>query len=358
MMTGQWTRGVTGAGAARWVAAALLFVLAVWGGAVMGGDFHSQSKGNLRCSDCHTMHNSYAGSIVAPGTAYGQGAFRKLLKAATVTDTCLLCHGAGSVIAPDVENAVGYVPAAGSFKPGGVVTEGNRHSLGQTFTPSQIPGYTGTTSITLTCVSCHDPHGNPYYRNLTTKPGAATNIRVTYGSGPSYTPPAAIWQALTTPISSHYAVANIQYRQILGTVGPPEDNHGLPFFCGGCHGNFHGPGGSANMGGAVGGDAPPLPGSPWLRHPSRDVTMAQAVSNGHVSSTFWFGGLASRLPVISVGGVIPGTSAASDNQVFCGSCHKAHGSTNKSNLIYDDPTTPALQDGATLIQSCQQCHYQ
>jgi hypothetical protein len=86
--------------------------------------------------------------------------------------------------------------------------------------------------------------------------------------------------------------------------------------------------------------------------------MAQAVVNGTVDPNHWFSALASRVPVVSASGTVPGTSGTSDTQVFCGTCHKAHGSTNPKGLIYDDETTATPEDGTSQMQTCQQCHYQ
>jgi hypothetical protein len=153
---------------------------------------------------------------------------------------------------------------------------------------------------------------------------------------------------------SHYAVDNILYRQT--QVGGTD--FGLSEWCSGCHGDYHGIGGSGNMGGSTTGDA--NAGSPWLRHPVRGVTMAQGVTNKHIDPGHWFdtASVKSRIPVVSASGVVPGTSAGSDNQVFCGSCHKAHGSNHRAGLIYDDDATVVPEDGNSMIQTCQQCHYE
>jgi predicted CXXCH cytochrome family protein len=86
--------------------------------------------------------------------------------------------------------------------------------------------------------------------------------------------------------------------------------------------------------------------------------MARGVANRHVDASHWFSSLGSRVPVVSPSGTIPGTGGTSDNQVFCGSCHKAHGSSHRAGLIFDDETTAIPEDGTSLVQTCQQCHYQ
>jgi hypothetical protein len=161
-----------------------------------------------------------------------------------------------------------------------------------------------------------------------------------------------VQQIATTPMSVHYDAGNIRYRQALTGI----TDFGLSEWCGGCHGNYHGAGGSQNMGGSPTGDT--NAGNPWLRHPTRDVTLSRGVTNKHVDASHWFSTLSSRVPVVSPSGAIPGTSGSSDNQVFCGSCHKAHGSTNRAGLIFDDETTAIPEDGTSLMQTCQQCHFQ
>jgi hypothetical protein len=174
---------------------------------------------------------------------------------------------------------------------------------------------------------------------------------VTYMTGPTYTDTSAIQQLADTPMNTHYAIGNIVYRQT--QVGSTD--FGISEWCSGCHGEIHGVGGSFNMGGSASGDTGP---SPWLRHPSRDVTLAEGATNQHIDDAHWFSGLASRVPVVSPSGTIPGTAGTSDNEVFCGSCHKAHGSTHRKGLIFDDETTGAPEDGTSAMQTCQQCHYQ
>jgi hypothetical protein len=107
----------------------------------------------------------------------------------------------------------------------------------------------------------------------------------------------------------------------------------------------------------MGGDAPKS-GTAWFRHPTQGVTMAQGVTNRHVDPDYWFAAALSRVPVVSPSGVTPGSARNSDNEVFCGSCHKAHGSPHRAGLIWDDPATSALEDGTSATQLCQGCHHE
>lgn len=313
------------------------------------GDFHR--AGALVCSDCHVMHYSethaYTGEIgpdplLAPG-----GPFPYLLKNAQ-SQLCLACHD-GRSDAPDVRgpNTGAYLRAAGQLNVSGDGAEDTGHTIGSSAVP---PGGTWN-NPGLQCQHCHATHGNDSYRNLIPNPGTAAGKYVTYMTGPAYDGTAAIQQLANAPMATHYDVSNIKYRQTL--VGSAAV--GISEWCGGCHGDFHGAGGASTMGGSASGDSGPFP---WLRHPTRDVTMAEGVVNQHVDPNHWFSPLASRLPVVSPTDNIPGASANSDNEVFCGSCHKAHGSPNRKGLIFDDETTPNPEDGTSLSQTCQQCHYQ
>ena len=312
----------------------------------MAGDFHRY--GSLVCSDCHVMHYSEVHSLTGgpPSTVVplgGGGPFPRLLRQ-DESHLCLACHD-GRTDAPDVlgANATGtYVRAAGALNrvgDTGTYAEGNGHTLGSTKAP---PGGTwiGNQAGGLQCRHCHDIHGSGYYRNLTPNPGTATGKFVTYLTGGSYSGTAAVQQIASSPLSTHYAVTNILYRQT--QVGITD--FGLSAWCSGCHGDYHGAGTS-------GGPSLPI-------HPTGGVTMAQAVANGGVDPNHWFSALSSRVPVVSPSGIVPGRSGTSDNQVFCGSCHKAHGSTNLQGLIYDDDSTAVPEDGTSLMQTCQQCHYQ
>ena len=309
------------------------------------GDEHGE-HGELFCSDCHTMHYSERGEI-PPGSQPG-GPFEKLLLTATEDQLCLNCHDGGNPDAPNVENETGYEPAAGRFSWSGLVNEDYRHSLGSSATP---PGFTGGSwTEVLTCGSCHEPHGNASYRYLVEDPGGLRTVKVPRSLGPVDDGRSAVQEVTGEPRSARYSTGNIRYRRSSG--GPEE--HGLAEWCGGCHGEFHGPGGDPKMGGSPRGDTGP--GREWVRHPTRDVTMADAVRNLGSGAEPWFMPLASRVPVVSAK-EIPGSPADSDNEVFCGSCHRAHGSNFPDLLIGDLAGSPAFGDGARPAETCTQCHF-
>ena len=331
-------------GGVRGSASRAAIVLVLWlsvGSPARAGDWHIGNDGMI-CSDCHVMHGSRRGIAYGGGMPNPTG-YPSLLKAATPSELCLTCHDGTSGSddsAPDVAGAASYETtalkrSAGAFQAASGVATDNGHNLdvgGDT-----APGGTWSSVSGLNCTDCHAAHGNAYYRNLLPQPGTA----------PTERPVTAVTQSVTTPTATQYSVDNLRYT---------NSTNGLAAWCQGCHTNFHGQPGDVNMGGASGGD-PPASNSYWLRHPTAGVTMAQGVTNGHIDSSYWFATAVSRVPVVSPSGVIPGTSGSSDNEVFCGSCHKAHGLTHPAGLIWDNPSSSSLEDGTTTRETCQSCHY-
>jgi hypothetical protein len=314
------------------------------------GDFHVGPT--LICSDCHTMHFSEAhtltGAIPEPGSlgAYPQPA---LLRHAAA-ELCLSCHD-GKTYAPDVygDHGNAYVRAAGQLSKMSdpEATRARGHTIGDTRT---APGGSWSSPVGLRCQHCHASHGNAYYRNLLPQPGtAAAPTPVTYVTG-AYDDAAAVQLLAGGAMSTRYAATNVRYRRTATATAS-----GLSAWCAGCHTTVHGAGGAPHMGGSVAGDTGP--GARWLQHPTRDVTMQQAAANGHVDLAHWApGGLVSadqRVPVVSPNGAVPG----GDNEVFCGSCHRAHGSTERKGLIFVDAATSEPEGGSSLRETCQQCHY-
>lgn len=271
---------------------------------LQGGDWHSAA--NSACSDCHTMHNSRGGAPMRYDNA-ADGAPR-LLRHATPDSLCAFCHDGSMATAPDVVAPVTYVddPAGGAFPENWTAPSDTGHSLGGE--PVTPPG--GRQALTLACITCHDPHGGGNYRNLRANlPGAAEPITVTARQNvlPSGSNPAEV-----------YVRSNI------------TDKAGMAQWCGACHGTFHGR--SADEEGTA---------SPWLRHPQE----APLSTGRSVDYRYWLGDVARRVRVLSPGDdVVP----SADDQVFCLSCHKAHGSPNRAALIFSD--------GASASSTCAQCH--
>jgi len=271
------------------------------------GDWHSGA--GLVCSDCHTMHNSAGGQPMRydndPNPA------PRLLRHATTLSLCLYCHDGTDASAPDVVAPVSYVanPAAGFFPTQFSQPAGTAHVLAPA-NPLTPPG--GSQPMTLVCATCHDPHGSANYRNLRKDPAGTGQASISVMAKQTVLPNG------TNP-TQVYAGSNVTYKS------------GISEWCGACHGQFHGR--TSSQEGT---------GSPWFRHP-QDLTIAPS---RHADFTLWFNGpITNRVPVQNPNDdVVPSL----DDQVFCLSCHKAHGSANRAALFFSD--------GATLTSTCQQCH--
>lgn len=258
------------------------------------------------------MHYSEGGAL--PIRAEAGGPFSQLLLADTNNLLCLSCHDGADIDAPDVLYPVTYTsdPAGGYFANSGGIASDSAHNLGMPYgeTPSG-----SMDSLILSCISCHNPHGNSNYRNLLFNPtgsGNSADVNVIVyqtlsADGPGGNSPAEV-----------YAPSNILYRI------------GMSDWCNDCHTDFHGTSETGSP-------------EPWFRHP-QDVTI---YGRNYADYNHWSGTIANRVEVESPYDMIV---PSADDEVFCLSCHKAHGSANEANLIY--------ADGGGMLSTCQQCHNQ
>ncbi len=237
-----------------------------------------------------------------------------LLRAADPTHLCLACHDGSRPEAPDVVAPVTYLPdpAGGWFTENPLGSENPRgHDL-LPASPTPAPG--GPEALVLSCTSCHGPHGTSSYRNLLLEPPGNGNAAPVF----------VVVNELVSPDGSNpvevYDPANLFYKS------------GMAAWCNDCHNDFHGR--TPNEEGSF---------EPWLRHPQ-----SERISGAHGADfAHWSTPLPDRVPVESpADDEIP----SSDDQVFCLSCHKAHGSDRPAGLIY--------ADGETKVSTCQQCHNQ
>jgi predicted CXXCH cytochrome family protein len=274
-------------------------------GSLSAGGWHAGA--NNRCSDCHTMHNSEAGAPMR----YDNEALPSstLLRHASAVTLCIYCHDGSNTSSPDViaPQTAGSDAAGGAFPDTWSSPTGRAHILGSA-DPIVPPG--GSKAVVLTCVTCHAPHGSPSYRNLTLDPA---------GTGGSF--PVSAKERVASNgsnITQAYGAANI------------VDKAGMSAWCGACHGNFHGR--STDAEGTA---------SPWLRHPQD-----QAISgSARADYAYWLGTVTNRVRVQSpADDDVP----SADDQVFCLSCHKAHGSMHRAAVIHADE--------ARLGSTCAQCH--
>jgi predicted CXXCH cytochrome family protein len=304
------------------------------------------------CSDCHSMHFSQGHSWTGPDPVSATGALggdwlgptgpnRKLLKSASAAELCLACHDGLSQV-PDVmmTDVNGLAErAAGFFETPLDVASFKGHNLGSD-PNAGIPPSGGwelcyrchfggeMATATVTCIDCHSPHGRQSYRNLH------------WASDPDATPQ-------ITAFSSGSGVARYEQDNI-GYAAPLADTtwREVSNICIDCHHVFSGPHYTSDGSGN----------SPYIRHPVTDSERGSRHPLDKVGANTdpanWVNGgqgfSIPRLPYI-VSGATSYSEArvvASSNEVFCLSCHKAHGSLNPFGLRW------AAYDTA----GCQQCH--
>jgi len=318
--------------------ASAVFLLVASFGDVRAGDFHRSA--DIVCSDCHTQHYTQVGN---PAGWQPGGPFTGLLVASSTNVLCLFCHDGSDPDAPDVLAPVnlyegsGDETSAGGFFSGAPGTPSPMsHDLD---VPAPVPLRSDGRVMSLTCASCHAVHGNEFYRNLLANPdslGGSSGMRVDHdiflGSRPAVPPSrAATIQA--------YRASNTGYAA------------GMRDWCARCHDQ-------------LASDAPGGPPAHFLRHPG-EATMG--TRGAHVDLTHWIqgrgGGFGERTGdgtegIPRVRFQVPGAAsyaqarqAGVTSEVFCGSCHLAHGGSYTRALVW-----PYREGGADDRSACNQCH--
>lgn len=284
----------------------------------------------LVCADCHEFTRGAPGSRpprdqadqLTPAEASDTGARSPgHLKAGDVNELCLSCHaglrGVPDVMGSDINRL--HERSAGRFE-----MEGGENRHGHDLGPS------------LTCVLCHDPHGNGNPRNL--RLASDPEVQVTLG----------LFVRPGSEGLDRYERRNVAY----GTLDSPALRE-VSAICLGCHASVVGPAGQQR--GAHGG---------FLRHPSYDSQADQAnrISDGGLrgstASAYWDLGIGTdfelvpRVPFVAAGAedfVAASQVDAGRNGVFCLSCHSAHGTQNPFGLRW-------TQTGSEGVAGCNQCH--
>lgn len=297
----------------------------------------------IPCSDCHSMHFgevTFEREPLEPGGPYPH------LLLLPEDELCLSCHDGTDPLAPNVLGPDGATLSGGWFSDMAGALAGSGHTPGSMEPPpgSALPG----PGARLLCTSCHDPHGNPYYRNLRPDPAGIPGLALTYQKGA--TGPLGASVRIDERLGdSRFSPGSILFGTFMGTGSGVH----VSDWCGACHDRIAGAGGDSHMGGSPSGDKSGE--SPWLQHPVKGIPLSLSVANGHDESRVWFEPHASRLEVATRGD-IPGSPGESDNEITCTSCHAAHGSGHPYSLVYDDPQTALPRDGARVSQACEECH--
>jgi hypothetical protein len=352
----------------RIMIAATALTLAASGSALA---FHE--GGVAYCDGCHTMHNSSGNLKMTVGSNATGTANAYLLQGSDQSSTCLKCHSGST--AGGYKIATYPVPGAGSpplqLGPGGDFSwvqkdyawtsprsgtnPKDRH--GHNIVASDF-GFTADAKLTtspggtypntsLTCISCHDPHGK--YRitdaagTTIATGGKPIHASGSYGEAPTAGEavgvyrllggtgykPASVASGLAFSNTSPVAVAPSTYNRAEDTAQTRVAyGKGMSEWCGNCHAGLHN-------------DAYPTN----LRHPAGNgakMTTVAATYNQYVKSGDLTGVQATAynsmvpfeegttdLATLASHADITGTKTAGadvGNNVMCLSCHRAHAS--------------------------------
>ncbi|MFN8589346.1 MAG: cytochrome c3 family protein [Candidatus Eisenbacteria bacterium] len=304
----------------------------------------------LVCSDCHIAHASQSHprnpaqlgmNEIVP---YVGAPSPNLIRAGDPLDLCLSCHDNQS-FAPDVVGADvnGLVQrSAGHFGMPGMANP-NGHDLGR-----GLPRSNGSydfcnrchfgdgSQAQVTCIDCHNAHGNGKARNLQ------------WASDPASTPDLGLFTNPGAVNLGRYEDANVSF----GTMNSYSLRE-VSNICLDCHHVFSGEYYTDANGNGV-----------HERHPTYDSeraspnNIAQGASKGSTAPAHWTAGTGSGFgatprvrPVTSNAGTWGDGHIvdAARNGVFCLSCHRAHGSDQPFGLVF-------TASSGTNASGCDQCH--
>ena len=310
--------------------------------------FHDAS--GLICNKCHTMHASQDGDLpTMPDEPSGtpEGPNPHLLYKANVTDLCLVCHqapmnGTGAPIVMTLDGqtgeTAGYPKISGGdfFHPADSEDKGH-NPYGEPGNASLLipedpelhltpPG--GTALDKFTCISCHDPHAGTAtdpgsespasaYRQLLRKPGDGTGSDIIV-TGIEAHPGTDEGSGSGTNVARYYSNFSI--------------------WCGTCHSNPDGAG--TGFHGSSKSDPDVGDGFNWLRHPT-DSDLGSAIASNYGLVYDW------EYPVEDTNQ--NGTVELTD-EVFCLSCHRAHGTLYYDTTRWDNTQPSGIGTG------CNKCH--
>ncbi|HUV50140.1 MAG TPA: cytochrome c3 family protein [Anaerolineae bacterium] len=308
------------------------------------------------CVDCHTMHNSQGGAVMATGTTAGDAAYGSLTRG-----TCGGCHETStadpleggyprvktSSSGDTVQLAGGYFTATS----GQTDNHGNtEHSIGSTVEPAgyNSAGYVNSTdwyveSNGLKCAGNSGCHGNETDTDPAKAIAGGHHANTLKGGYTGYRMLQIYQTAVIGTGASDYEKAlnsapSADDPRNYYSATADADGGSISRFCGKCHGDFHGNAGSGNTG---------VYNSAWVRHPTDALIPTTWEIQTLTNYTFldW-----KSNPVGTVNAVAP----ADDNMyVTCLSCHRAHGSANADILRF--AYADQCADGSS-VNGCLGCH--
>ncbi|MBI5867730.1 MAG: hypothetical protein HZB43_05480 [candidate division Zixibacteria bacterium] len=302
----------------------------------------------LRCSDCHAMHESRQHPVDGDPLSDPFGPYpqnynggKSLLKAPDPVDLCLTCHdnqtGIPDVMTADAngltERSAGFFAPVGTRNPRG-------HSLdrGQSLEGSDLCNrchFNGMADASVSCIDCHNPHGNNKSRNLQ------------WASWPGGEPEFGMFEAASATGLQRYEAANIGFGTDAATVFEVTN------MCIDCHHVYSGDWNIDPDGDGI-----------HNRHPSSEAewgstnNIAQGAAEGTTVPAHWVAGTGvgfqetPRLRFVNNPALnfVDATEIdPAKNGVFCLSCHRAHGGENSFSLRWNPV-------GTFSGEGCDQCH--
>ncbi len=296
----------------------VVLLAGLWGGGAASADngphMSGQSVTTDSCAGCHRAHTAQAANLLK----------------VSETALCSTCHdgsGATTMVDAGVTTGGGALRAGGfqqarintqDSNPVGVgvlgggqtttsshSTDGSSQELWGNSTPGSGPGFAG---FQLTCISCHDPHGNGNYRILRPAPaseGGATDTTA----------------GVNVPDESPkvYTTTNYFDNGPVIMSGANAGKSWLSSWCAQCHTRYLAPGGSATTA---------LPGEPIFkfRHDTQEAYAPSCVKchaahgsnaavSGYAAQVAWPGGTA---VTTETGG---SRLLKMDNSGICLNCH-------------------------------------
>ncbi len=320
---------------------------------------------DLSCDKCHTMHASSDGDLPTmpdepSGTPEGPNAH--LLYKANTTDLCLVCHD-GQTNIPDVVgvnvNDIGENEprAGGRFGGGSGVGNLNGHNLGAALDMSNggcetchFGGQFSTAEVG--CTNCHDAHGSTIDYDYDASNYSYRNLQ--WASDPVNSPQirAYVDVGVNPPVLDHYMASKVAYPAPSVQSSPWREVSNI---CLDCHHTFSGDEYTRDSNGKC------------IRHPNTDSERDDWANidigelTGVTDPTHWFDGVGVGFSMARVPFIVPGAidyaeatavvnlpGGGNTNEVFCLTCHKAHGTEYEFGLRWD-------YKGGDM-EGCQQCH--
>jgi len=325
--------------------ASLVGAVLMAGGAALAGDYHIGA--DLHCTDCHIMHAGKDGTYYGTGGPSDPTGYANLLKASSTNALCNSCHDGTDTTAPDIvasgtagspNDTLGiayasvYKNSAGYFQSDySTVQSGKAHDLYAGAALTAVQGTWQSAAAGMNCGDCHDPHGTANYRNLLLNPDAGDVDTINVRSGTEvYLREAITIPATAAATATHYDTSAVGFDDVNNAVS----------WCLDCHTNIT----SNNkhpQNAAISGTGE---GSHWTSGTTGTPGFGTALGDG-----------TSGIPRVrfaqSGTSYALTTTAADTNQVFCLSCHKAHGSKYDSTVIW-----PYYEGGVDQTSACDQCH--